>query len=245
MIPYERRQQLAKKIKENHFVTIEQLLQEMDGVSESTIRRDLKALEEDGVINLMRGGATKAEDAYKGNITARLGQNQEAKEQIARCAARFVKPGDVVYLDAGSTVAAVIPYISGMDITIVTTNILIFERMNPGITRYMTVGGYVNPADGSIGGALTVANLDALYFDKAFIGTTGISERSGITAPNIQESMKKQVVMANAKESYILADSSKVGITTMCKVCELEAATVIMEKHVPLLDECADYIIGE
>lgn len=245
MIPYERRQQLAKKIKENHFVTIEQLLQEMDGVSESTIRRDLKALEEDGVINLMRGGATKAEDAFKGTISARVRQNQVAKEQIARCAARFVRPGDVVYLDAGSTVAALIPYISGMDINIVTTNTLIFQKMNPGVAKYMVVGGYVNPTDGSIGGALTVANLDTLYFDKAFIGTTGISERAGITAPSVQESMKKQVVMANAKESYILADSSKAGITTMCKVCELEEATVIMEKYVPLLDECGDYIIGE
>ena len=82
MIPYERRQQMLQIMEDNEFVTIEQLVNELDGISESTVRRDLKALSDDGLVTLVRGGASRVRtgSSYDTGVDSRLILNAEAKK---------------------------------------------------------------------------------------------------------------------------------------------------------------------
>ena len=248
MIPYERRQQLLQVLEDSEFVTIDHLIGSIEGASESTVRRDLKALADEGLITLLRGGASKVRD--KGNtpdtkVESKLILNMEAKDKIARYAASLVKDGDVIYLDAGTTPLKMTKYLHDKDITIVTTNVLIFQELAGTRAECIIVGGCVNVEMGSVMGDLTVSTLEGLFFDRAFIGITGISPKSGFSTPDLKESRKKKVVKENSRHSYILADSSKFGITSMCKVFELDQVTLITEKEEGIPKECNKYLIAK
>ncbi len=247
MIPYERRQILLQTLENSEFVSTEQLIAAVEGASESTIRRDLKALADEGQITLLRGGASKLRSGTTPDtrVDSKLILNVEAKEKIARYAAGLVQEGEVIYLDAGTTPLRMIPYLRDKRITIVTTNVLIFQELGGTSAECIIVGGGVNVEMGSVVGDLTVSTLDDMFFDWAFIGITGIAPRSGFSTPDLKESRKKSVVKRNSKHSYILADSSKVGITSMCKVFELDEITLITEKEEGLPKECSRYLIAE
>lgn len=246
MLPYERRQQILQMLDEKEFVTVEQIISGMEGVSESTVRRDLKSMADEGLLNLMRGGASKVtEGSYDTIIHSRLVLNTDAKEKIARYAASLVHEGDVIYLDAGSTPLRMVKYVRDKRIKIVTTNLLIFQEMAGAKAECIVVGGEVIVDTGSAVGALTVSTLEDMYFDRAFIGATGFSQKAGVSTPELQEAQKKKVVKRNSRHTYILADSSKAGKTTMCKVFDLSEVTIICEKEMDILSEFGNYYIAE
>lgn len=246
MIPFERRQQILNLLDEKDFVTVEQLISSVEGVSESTIRRDLKAMADEGLLVLMRGGASKVKEVSRDTfIHSRMALNIDAKEKIARYASGLVRDGDVIYLDAGSTPLRMVKYIRNKSIKIVTTNLLIFQEMMDAKAECIVVGGEVLLDTGSAVGALTVSTLEDMYFDRAFIGATGFSLQSGVSTPELQEAQKKKVVKKNSRHAYILADSSKAGRVTMCKVFDLSEVTIICEKDVDLLHDCGNYYIAE
>ena len=109
----------------------------------------------------------------------------------------------------------------------------------------IVVGGEVLLDTGSAVGALTVSTLENMFFNRAFIGATGFSLQSGVSTPELQEARKKIVVKQNSRHTYILADSSKAGKITMCKVFDLSEVTIICEKDVELLHDCKNYYIAE
>lgn len=248
MIPYERRQQLLQILEEHEFVTIEHLIESVEGASESTVRRDLKALADDGLINLVRGGASKVRGTGTTpdtRVDSKLILNVEAKDRIARYAASLVKDGEVIYLDAGTTPLRMTRYLHDKNITIVTTNVLIFQELAGTKAECIIIGGGVNVEMGSVVGDLTVSTLEGMFFDRAFIGITGISPKAGFSTPDLKESRKKKVVKENSTHSYILADSSKIGIISMCKVFELDEITLIIEKEEGIPKECSKYLIAK
>ena len=246
MLPYERRQQIMQMLDEKEFVTVEQIIAEMEDVSESTVRRDLKAMSDEGLLLLMRGGASKVKEGSRDTVIhSRLMLNMDAKEKIARYAAGLVRDGEVIYLDAGSTPLCMVKYLRDKRIKIVTTNLLIFQEMTGAKAECIVVGGEVLVETGSAVGALTVSTLEDMFFDRAFIGATGFSQQSGVSTPELQEAQKKKVVKRNSSHTYVLADSSKAGKVTMCKVFDLSEVTIICEKETDLLRECGNYYVAE
>lgn len=246
MLPYERRQQILQMLEEKEFVTVEQIISDMEGVSESTIRRDMKAMADEGLINLQRGGAAKVTEGSQDTIIhSRLALNTDAKEKIARYAASLVRDGEVIYLDAGSTPLRMVKYVREKKIKIVTTNLLIFQEMAGAQAECIVVGGEVLLDTGSAVGALTVSTLEDMYFDRAFLGVTGFSLQSGVSTPSLQEAQKKKVVKKNSRHTYVLADSSKSGKITMCKIFDLAEVTIICEKDLEILKDFKNYYIAE
>ncbi len=246
MLPYERRQQILQMLEDKEFVAVEQIISSMEGVSESTVRRDLKAMSDEGLLLLLRGGASKVkEGSHDTFIRSRLMLNTEAKEKIARYAAGLVRDGETIYLDAGSTPLLMVKYLKDRKIKIVTTNLMIFQEMTGAKAECIVVGGEVLVETGSAVGALTVSTLEDMFFDRAFIGATGFSLKSGVSTPELQEAQKKKVVKRNSSHTYVLADSSKAGKVTMCKVFDLSEITIICEKDNELLHECGNYYIAE
>ena len=246
MIPFERRKQMLQALENAEVVTLEDFGRILSSVSESTIRRDLKVLSAEGEIVLLRGGAAKLKSgSHEISFGSRNILNIKEKERIAQFAAGLVADGEVIYLDSGSTTLRMVKYLKNRDITIVTTNALIYPEMENVKGKCILVGGDLHVATASLLGPLTDDVLKDMFFDKAFLGVSGFSILAGATTPDNREANKKQIVKANSKEVFILADSAKSGKTTMCKAFDLKDVTIICDKETPELLECAHYMLAK
>lgn len=245
MIPYERRKIMLAELEKSEIVGLEAFCAALDNVSESTVRRDLKTLESEGQVVLLRGGAAKMKTgSYDTPVNSRSLLHVKEKQLIARTAAALVNDGEVIYIDAGSTCLRMISYLKDKRITVVTTNAMIFpELMETGLDCTM-IGGDILKATASIVGPMTDNLLRDMFFDKAFIGATGYDLLAGVNTPDYREANKKSIVKENSKEVFVLVDSSKEGKRTLCKAFELSECVLITEKETDLLREHTKYLLA-
>lgn len=245
MIPYERRKIMLAELERCEIVSLDDFCTALSGVSESTIRRDLKTLETEGQVVLLRGGAAKMRTgSYDTPVNSRNLLHVREKELIAKEAAALVKDGEVIYVDAGSTCLRMIPFLKDKRITLVTTNAMIFPEIVESELDCTLLGGDILKSTASIVGPMTDNLLRDMFFDKAFIGATGYDLQSGINTPDYREANKKRIVKENSKEVYALVDSSKEGKRTMCKAFELSECVLITERETELLRQHAKYILA-
>jgi DeoR family fructose operon transcriptional repressor len=250
MIPFERQQMMLKLLESGEVVSLDTLMAEIPDISESTIRRDLKALEANDQITLLRGGGVclKHSTSFDVPVSSKTERNVNEKERIAKKAASFVKDGDSIFLDSGSTVLCMLSYLQNKKVTIVTTNVMVPQRMQQLQSNDISciiLGGNLKVSTGSTIGTMTNDALPPFFFDEAFIGISGISDRAGMSTPDDREAEKKRIAVRNSRRSYILTDSSKMGITTMCKVFELGEVPVICDKAIEPVLSTGNYIIAD
>lgn len=246
MIPYQRRTQMLQLLEKSEVVSLDDFCKKLQDVSESTVRRDLKTLEAEGQIILLRGGGARLKKgSYEVPMNSKSIKNVNEKENIARYAAGLVKDGESVYLDSGSTVLRMVKYLKHKDITIVTTNAMIFPELQETKLKCFLAGGEINVSSASILGTKTNSDLQRMYFDKAFLGANGFSDKAGISTPDLREAEKKQIVCRNATEAYVLLDSSKSGRNTLSKVFELGEVTIISDKETDMLLASGNYIVAK
>lgn len=246
MVPHQRRMQILQLLEQQETVTLTEFCNAFENVSESTIRRDLKSLEAEGEIILLRGGAACLKQAsYEVPAQSKSVKNVDEKEKIARYAAGLVNDGESIYIDSGTTLIHMAKYLKGKDITLVTTNALLFSEIQSLDINCFIVGGELNFSTGSILGTKTNSMLSEMYFDKAFLGANGFSDKAGISTPDIREAEKKQIVNQNSNKTYILVDSSKSGKNKLCKVFDLGEVTIICDKVTDMLELGGNYIIAE
>lgn len=244
-IPYERRKLMLAELEKHEIVSLDDFYDALQGISKSTIRRDLKTLETEGQVVLLRGGAAKIKSgSYDTPLNSRNLLRVKEKDAIARAAAELVKDGEAIYIDAGSTCLRMIPYLKNKIITVVTTNAMIYPEIVETNLQCTIVGGDILKATASIVGPLTDNILHDMYFDKAFIGATGYDIQAGINTPDFREANKKRIVKGNSKEVFVLVDSSKESKKTMCKAFDLKECILITDKDTALLREHANYIIA-
>lgn len=210
-------------------VTVQQLMTELDA-SESTIRRDLTALDASGQLIKVHGGAISKGTTYAtrdDEVVNRREINKEAKERIARYAAELIVPGDFVYLDAGTTTARMIDYITAKQAVFVTNAILHAKRLaERGYTVYI-LGGEFKAVTEAIVGEEAVVTLEKYNFTKGFWGTNGISTRKGFSTPELKEALVKKKAMENCRECFILADESKFNQISSVTFAPFESAAII------------------
>lgn len=255
MVPELRREAILKHLNPNSISYLDDILKVFNHISESTLRRDLKVLEDSKKVELLRGGAIRlvlenSNDNYEEkdlDINIKKQLNISKKNLICKYAASLVNDKDVIYIDSGTTCSRLIDFLLTKEIVIVTSNINIIEKYKklPKNIEIISVGGRLNAELGSLSGPLTENNLRTFHFDKAFLGTTSINTKSGVTTPDLSESIKKQIVKQNSNESYILVDSSKFNKFAMCKVFDLKECDIITDKYVDFLDNCKSYQIVE
>ena len=238
MIPYERRLQIAELLEQNEVVSLDEFCKSLGGVSESTVRRDLKTMEKEGEITLLRGGgACLKRGSYEVPVLSKKSKNVKEKDGIAKVAASLVNDGDSIYIDSGSTALDMVKYLKDKNITVVTTNALICSELQSSNIKCIIAGGEINITTASIRGITTNNFLKSYYFDKAFVGI--------FNTPDLLEAEKKRIVCKNSGKAYIVADSSKSGKSTLCKVLDLEQATLICDKVTDVVEATAEYIIAE
>ncbi len=210
-------------------VTVQQLMTELDA-SESTIRRDLTALDASGQLTKVHGGAILKNTVYHtrdDEVIHRKEQNKDAKEKIARFAAGLITAGDFVYMDAGTTTERMIDYIENRQAVFVTNAITHAKKLaDRGCTVYI-LGGEFKAVTEAIVGEEAVVTLEKYNFTKGFWGTNGVSIQKGFSTPELKEALVKRKSMENCKECYILADESKFNQISSVTFAPFESATVI------------------
>lgn len=229
MIPDVRKKKILEYMAEKDVVYISDLAEELE-FSLSTIRRDLKSLEQDGDVVLLRGGAARVRSqGYDEPVVKKKLINSEAKEIIARKAAELIEDGDCIYVDSGTTTAALLKYLSGKNITIVSSSTQLMDYMPIKGAKCILLGGEVRDDLESVYGALTEKMIASMYFDKAFIGANGYMEDGGVYTYDHREARKKEIVKEYAKETYLLMDTTKKNKYAFAKVFDLDECTLITE----------------
>lgn len=255
MVPDLRREAILASLEGNDVFYLEDILKKFDTISQSTLRRDLKVLEENKKIECLRGGVIRKlsqADAFEKeendlDINTKQNLNKKNKLLIAKQAASLIEENDVIYIDSGTTCTYIMNFLDDKKIVIVTSNVNIIEQYKhiSNNIEIISVGGKLNKKLGSFSGPITENNLKNLNFNKSFLGTTSINSTSGMTTPDLAEANKKQIVKENSSKSYILVDDSKFNKFAMCKVCDLNECDIITNEYVDLLENCKSYIIAE
>ena len=197
------------------------------GLSEVTIRGDLKTLEEKGWINRKRVGAAPAMHRH---ILERQRVYPEQKNAIARAAADLVRDGDVIMIEAGTTTALIARYLAGKrDIHIVTNSTLVFSyaRMYPNLQITMT-GGEFRRATESMIGPIALETISRLNVRLAFVGTDGFTLERGMTTHLMEGAEIVKAMKAHAQTTVLTADSSKYGRIGFSNVLPLSAMNLIL-----------------
>lgn len=246
MIPYMRRKRILDLLKKKEVLYIDNLIENFSEVSESTIRRDLKHLEEDGYLDPLRGGAVKLRTtSYDMPLQKKKELHTKEKIKIARYAASLVKQGDVIYIDSGTTTLQMIKYLKDKKVKIVTSNTVFINNIYECKFDCILLGGQVFPELGSVGGSITERQLKEMYFDKAFVGASGYNLDSGINTPDTREATKKRIVKDHSKTTYVLVDGSKAYKQTFCKAFDLDECIIITDEENDILKENSEYIIAK
>ncbi|MHC0039694.1 DeoR/GlpR family DNA-binding transcription regulator [Pseudoneobacillus sp. C159] len=227
MLTPERHRLILELLDSKQVVKLQELV-EVTNSSESTIRRDLAELEKDKKLKRVHGGASLLKQIGEElSISEKSTKNLQEKEEIARYAASLIKDGDCIYLDAGTTVVQMIPYLEAKEIRIVTNGLTHIEALlERNIPTYL-IGGYIKPKTRAIVGPSAIDALKQYRFDKSFIGVNGVHLDQGFTTPDPEEAAVKNLAMQLGQEVFILADYTKFNEVTFAKVAELKEATII------------------
>lgn len=152
------------------------------------------------------------------------------KVRIARYAAGLITDDDVVYLDAGSTVMHMAEHIQAVRATFVTNSVECVQRLPRRGLRTYVLGGVLKPGTLAIIGGEATEGLKRYNFTKAFLGINGIAIGPGFTTPDPEEAMVKAAAAAHARETWVLADSSKFGAITAASVLSLDRARIVTDR---------------
>lgn len=228
----ERRIYIKKELEISKKVEIEELSKKLD-VSEMTIRRDFEYLEKKGVLRRISKGAIlnliKDEDIIDDSLSIRNLQNIQGKKIIAKYGSQLINDGDIICLDASTTIYELCPYILNKNITIVTNSIRIAQYFNT--AKNITVilaGGVLRYATLSLIGSDTEKFLKRYNTNKLFISAKALSYDNGLTDINMFEVNTKRAAMENTNEVIVLLDHTKVNKTSLTKVCDIKNISKIV-----------------
>ncbi|WP_083508076.1 DeoR/GlpR family DNA-binding transcription regulator [Aureimonas frigidaquae] len=205
------------------------------GVSNETVRRDLEALSEEGLIARSFGGAAAAPMGVQPPFGERNRAYVEERARIGRCACDLVQPNDVLMIDAGSTNYQLAKALAATarDLIVLTNSLAIAATLGQSATIEVIVcPGKLNSREAAVFGTETVDFLARYNADKAFISASGISH-SGITDANLDAVAIKRRMLARGLKSFVLADHSKLHRQFVAQVASLADIEAIITDEEP------------
>jgi len=229
MLTEKRYEDILKLVDQQRTVTVTNLSERL-GASESTIRRDLLALDRMGKLVRVHGGATSIDCQYTTKdlkLDERYGMSMTEKRAIASYAAALIKPDDFVYVDAGSTTEALCDSITETYATYVTNSIAIASKLVSKGCRTIVLGGELKDLTRAMVGPDALEVLAKYHFTKGFWGTNGASPEYGFTTPDINEADIKRRSMERCDTCYVLCDVSKFNQISPVAFAAFDDATVI------------------
>jgi DeoR/GlpR family transcriptional regulator of sugar metabolism len=201
-------------------------------VNGMTIWRDLRLLEQRGLLKRVHGGAIRADRSVEPEFRLKQQRALSEKRLIAAAAARnYVKPGDVIILEGGTTVAELLNHLPPRNLTLMTNSLPILNRAYA-LGRTWQIhgsGGTLSPVSGNFIGPEAVGFFQKNFAATFFMSATGLDLASGaLTDPNPMEIEVKRAMARAARRVVLLLDSSKIGVRSVKEVVPLSEIDVML-----------------
>ncbi|WP_129667623.1 DeoR/GlpR family DNA-binding transcription regulator [Phytoactinopolyspora endophytica] len=204
------------------------VLAERLDVSPATIRRDLNRLERLDLLTRVRGGAaasTSLEEPFAEVATV----GKEARDAVARGAADLVRDGDVLLLDIGTTVHQLSTYLHGRSVTVMTSNLAVYEELVPDPEiELILLGGVVRRNYRSLVGFLTEDCVRQVRAGRLFMGTSGVRPDGTVVDTTAVEVPGRRAMIASSDQVILLADESKFPGNGYATVCGPDALDIVV-----------------
>jgi len=230
MLPAERRARIVAALRERPAVRVTTLSDDL-GVSEITIRRDLRLLELEGILSRTHGGAIRRQQvldvpSYDENLVAQA----EEKDRIARVAAAMIEPRDTVFLGSGTTVVGLLRHVDpNLEARVVTHNLATATEARGLQLEVVFLGGLYRPQLDAVEGTWSVSMISTFYADKAFLGADCLDAKAGLTTPSIAVATVELAMIRHTRgEVVVLADSTKFGRVGPVVICPLDQIDVVV-----------------
>ncbi len=220
MLSVTRKQKIKDLILERKSATVTELSR-MFSVTDETIRRDLRSLEEDGVLMRSYGGAF-VQSGVKNLIDSSIRSTVyiEEKSFIAEKCKHIIQNGDVIFLDNSTTTFFIAKVIQEMRITIVTNSLPIINLLSKNDNiRLICIGGFYSDKELAFYGSKAQKALEEYYVDKAFFSCRSLSLDHGVTDSNDDWAQMRKTIIERSKERYLVADYSKFNQTSFINIC--------------------------
>jgi DeoR/GlpR family transcriptional regulator of sugar metabolism len=232
----ERQEQLLKFVEQRQRVTVDQICYRFE-VSPATVRRDLEALAEQGVIERFHGGARAIRQAPpEAPVVHRAISQAAEKQRIGQAAANLVKDGETVFLGSGTTVLEVARQLKDRpNLTVITNSLLVLNVLAdaPGLTL-IALGGFFRPSEMSMIGHLTEQALQEVHAHKTIIGIRALDIERGLTNDYLPETKTDRTILAQSSEVIIVADHTKCGRASTAFVAPITTIqTLVTDRQAP------------
>ena len=199
------------------------------GVSEDTVRRDLRELAAEGLLQRVHGGALPASPAVA-NFSGRQHIEPATKLAVARAAAKMIRPGQIVVLDGGTTaiqLARQLP--ADLQATVVThsPNVAV-ELIDHAGVEVILIGGRLFKHSMVAVGAAAIEAIGHIRADIYFMGVTGVHATAGLSTGDLEEAYVKRALMACAAETVVLASAEKINAASAYVIADVSAVSAIL-----------------
>ncbi|MFL6429494.1 MAG: DeoR/GlpR family DNA-binding transcription regulator, partial [Acidobacteriaceae bacterium] len=231
MLTRQRKREILALLKRTGQVIAKDVSQSM-GVSEDTIRRDLRELAQEGLLQRVHGGALPASPAMA-DFAGRESITPEGKVAIGRAAARMIQPGQVVILDGGTTARQIARHIPReLRATVVTHSPTIaLELLHHPEIEVILIGGRLYKHSVVAVGAAAMEAIANLHADTYFMGVTGVHPKTGLTTGDFEEAAIKRALSQAAADTFVLASSEKLNAASPYSVIPLDAVSGIITER--------------
>lgn len=220
-------------VEEREFVRVSDL-SDLFGISEVTVRSDLAALQEAGLLRRVHGGAVVTPPQPERPFEQSLGARAEEKRRIGEAAAGLVTSGETIILDVGSTTTAVAQALVARsdltDVVCFTNGLKVALELEPAIPRITVVltGGTLRPLQHSLVDPLAGAMLEDIHADTVFLGCNGVDMAAGVTNVNLPEAEIKRRMVRAARRRIVVATADKIGETSLAPLCAIDDVTMLI-----------------
>jgi DeoR/GlpR family transcriptional regulator of sugar metabolism len=229
MFEEERRISILNKIQANGSTNVSTLAKRYQ-VSESTIRRDLTALENTGLIKRTHGGAMIL-DAMKidYNYNAKRGINISQKLKIAQAAAALVKPDSTIFLGTSTITSLMVQNLHVKNLTVATNSLDVINVLSQRQECNLIIlgGNYIHHAR-TIEGMSGLQQIQQIHFQQAFLGANGIDVSFGLSTVSDIEANSKRAIIKNSSEVYFLCEHSKFDKISQYKIADMGRITALI-----------------
>ena len=229
-----RHQDILNLLDKENYISVSKLCETFN-VSAVTIRKDLKLLEEKGLVFRSHGGVSKENPYVKDkNVSEKEQLNVEEKNAISEAAAQLIKPNDAIMIASGTTMqmfASAIPINYPLHITTSSLNVAL-ELSKSEQFKILQLGGMLRHSSSSVTGHFSHQILENISCNLLFLGVDGIDLSYGLTTTSLEEAMLNKKMIASAQKVIVLTDSSKFNRRGFGKICEFnEVNHIITDKN--------------
>jgi len=232
--PTKRQSDILRTVKLHGTYPIAELARDF-GVSDETIRRDVRQLADEGMVVKVHGAIVAPDRLREDPFQLRLQENREEKMRIAVKAAALVDHGESVMLDTGSTTAYVAQNLAEHRNLFAVINSVEVARSlaNQNGNRVYMAGGEIRADDGAAFGETANEFASRFQVDKGFLSIAAITEQSGLMDNELWEADYSRVIIRQAAKVIVVADHSKFGRRALVKVCDFDDVDVLITSAQP------------